>query len=177
MPSQQSPTGTQGALGVYGVSKKLIPENVWITDSTVITPSAGFGTPAFQTYMIRREGDSLRIRGCFTSGTRSVSTAYLQLTGYTIDWSKVIGPTGVTGVQALSLGTWVDMVAAAQQIDATTNFGFVFVDGVNSNQVFLAWASVAGTFRKDNANASGANGSTVQFEFSLPVNEFAQVGV
>ncbi len=97
------PNASTGAITVYLDDFVLGPQVVQygapVTDWQSYTPTfTGFGTVATQTFWWRREGDSVLIKGRFTSGTSTAVEARISLpSGFTSDSTKVNGTIEVAG--------------------------------------------------------------------------------
>jgi len=81
------------------VGPQVVQYGAPVTDWQSYTPTfTGFGTVSTQTFWWRREGDSVLIKGRFTSGTSTAVEARISLpSGFTSDSTKVNGTIEVAG--------------------------------------------------------------------------------
>jgi hypothetical protein len=131
-----------------------------VTDWVAYTPTfTGFGTVATQTFWSRRVGDSVEIRGRFTSGTSTATEARITLpSGLTSDSSKVNG--------TLELAGKLDVNRAA-----TTFFssGTVLIEPSVSYMTFGLEASTVNGLSKQNGNTVLGTGEVASFYAKVPV--------
>lgn len=113
----------------------------------------------------RRVGDTLLVRGQFTGGSASASTASIDISGYKIDTSKIGGSTSATKM----IGTWV-VKTGSSNIFSGDRAGIVFFDGSDTDSVFFAYQVSGNDFTKNNASQLVSSGHIFEFEFAIPVS-------
>lgn len=134
---------------------------------TAYTPgfSAGWGTAADIAVFYRIVGDSMEVRGNFTTGTVAASSGTISMpTGYQIDSAKV----GTAGVTLLG---WIYEVANANSniyVDSKGGVLFYVSSGDKTNMCFAARV-VGLEYQLTNVNAFYTSGSRASFYASFPV--------
>lgn len=140
----------------------------WKADTTIVTPSAGFGTVSAPNYFWRRVGDTLHVRGYWQTGTVAASTASIDLpSGYTIDTTKYTNtPNGQM------VGRWHQLDAASGNVYSNNLAGVIFFDGSDSNTLFLTdnLGTTTKQYDKQNGSATFVTGQVVDFEFSVSIS-------
>ena len=138
---------TLNSLGVETLVSGSGTITSWKNDLT-FTLSAGFGTVTNQDIWYRRVGDSMEIKGSFTNGTTSASTAYLQLpASYNVDTAKIPSQNQTTSAGfAFRLGS-----STVITTDSTGQCS-LFIDTGNTNQLFFTYNASGNAFAKVNAN-------------------------
>lgn len=152
-----------------GTAKQILQSDgtdpVWatvITDWVAYTPTfTGFGTVSGVSIWSRRVGDTLHIRGKFTSGTSTATEARMTL-GYNGTNSNVTSDaTKVPSIQ---------MAGAMAQAAAGANTTFVLIE---SNVGYITFsiqnASRAG-LTKVNGDALVASGNALSFTAEIPIS-------
>lgn len=133
--------------------------------SVSITPSAGFGTYVDLTAVSRRVADTLEVKMVWQNGTVAASSAFISLSGITVDTSKL--PT-------FSGGTWIGvgtrMVSVTSRPIWSNNDAFaVFYDGSTDSELFLTISDGASAFTKSNVSSITSTSDAVSLNFSFPV--------
>ena len=118
----------------------------------------------------RRVGDTLLVRGQFTGGSASASTASIDISGYKIDTAKIGGSTSATR----AIGTWI-VKTGSSNIYSGDRAGIVFFDGSDTDSVFFAYQVSGNDFTKNNASQLVSSGHIFEFEFAIPVAGWTSV--
>lgn len=138
-----------------------------------LTPNAaGFGTVSDESYFAKRVGDSLHVRGCFTSGTPAASPATISLPSeYVLDTSKIMGTqkalVGKFFVLSVS-GTF----GAATVFDNNSGVanGPVYFDALEPDRIRISSGSQSSIIYNGNGNTFvGSSGDGVVFDFIMPI--------
>lgn len=124
-----------------------------------------------QTVFARRVGDSLHVRGAFECGTVSTGNAKVDLTGYTINLGKL------TTQGYSKVGDWHVKQSANTQINASLQSGHLFVDGSDTDSVWLA-TNVSSRNYTYITNATTILGSTerMEIDFIIPISGWSAGG-
>lgn len=135
------------------------------TGWTSYTPTfTGFGTASAITAYWRRLGDTLEIRGVFTSGTSTATEARISL------------PSGVTSssnIATLEIAGQFDT-----SIFSATNFGYETLMQPSVTYINIGQRdSLTSSFAKSNGSTVASNGTTVAFTATVPVQGWASGGV
>lgn len=160
---------TSGATTIYlddfYVGPQTAPLGPVATDWVAYTPtiSAGFGTPTNVSFYSRRIGDSLQVRGFFTTGTVAASSATVSL-GYNGANSNVTIDSGKIGSTTI-----VGSAAVAFAISATFATDTVIANGGDTVLKFGAVNSAAGSLTAQNGNALAGNSNSFSFEATVPI--------
>lgn len=147
-----------------------IPITNWTSASSIISFSSGFGTVSPNNLIYRRVGDTMEVMGNFTPGTIAAATAYLQLSTYTIDTSKL--PTNTNGT--LLGETFVLAAGTANLYSQLANA--IFYDGSTNNQIFFDYTAStrsANQFLKQNATTGFNSTTLVTVKFCIPITQWA----
>lgn len=146
------------------VSEVGVPATDWQLNSTILT-TTGFGTttPAVPICYTRRVGDTMEFTGSFTAGTSTGSTASLNLSGVTIDASKLS-----TSTAGSVVGSFNDSASSTLTIIYGNGKYDLFYDGVTNNQIFIAQVTSTSGRQKATGTNIGSN-VIVTFEFSIPI--------
>ena len=140
-------------------------------NSTGFTYS-GFGTVSSQSVQIKRIGDTMSVRGNFTSGTAAASQALIILpSGYHINTSAI---SATTRVPIFGYG-------AAYSSAGTVNYSgggnpfLVTYDGTNSDRVALSEFVSSNSLAARNGNniCIDVSGDILSFQFEIPIAEWA----
>lgn len=153
-----------GWTGTGGFGTGLAGSN-WMNNLT-FTPSASFGTPTNTSIFYRQVGDTMHVRGYFTSGTTTASTAFITLpTGFTIDTTKI-----GTATRQQSVG--IAYPQGTGNLSGTGGICAVFFDGSTTNEVFITFSTSGGVFTTSNASSIVGTGNSITFEFSVPISQW-----
>jgi hypothetical protein len=156
------------ATGIGGEQVVVQSENEVFSEWTTYTPAfANFGTPTNVSFLWRRVGDEMEIKGFFTSGTSTAGEASITLpSGYSIDTNKcnvdsqrdMLGMFGVmTGVSQY----WSNTSGAMGIITRSTSDNNALYFGVNNQSAIL--------ISRNDGNAIVASGSSITMEAKVPI--------
>lgn len=160
---------TAGAATLYFDDFYLGPQNnaygAVMTDWVAFTPTiTGFGTPTGVSFVSRRIGDSLFVRGEFVSGTSTAVSAQISF-GFAGGNSNVTMDATKTPTNSV-LGKGMTSVAGT-----TTYFGSLSVIANAGSAVLLGIrTSTTADSAAATANIIAANGNFVSVEFSVPIS-------
>lgn len=127
-----------------------------LTVWTQYTPTLnGFGTCASIAFYWRRIGDTIDVRGTFTTGTAAGSTASFTLpNSVTVDSTKM-------GSADVASGMVVGINQAALRITLAK---------ASSNLVYFGWANATNTYSTHlNGSSVAGNSETLSLTFSAPI--------
>lgn len=151
----------------YQIFNRRIPSG-WAGGLTLVPASAAFGTIFGSTSIYKREGDSIRFRGYFQSGTAAAGLASFALpAGVTIASSKVFG------IGETQAGSFYAPPAAANAVfdNATAKaFGIVTCNAASLGIVCLSIAGQSLIIAPAQGNQVVANSDAVLFDFTVPVS-------
>lgn len=140
------------------------PNTNWIDLSSSFAFSASFGTVSNKSIFVRREGDSLLIKGYFLSTSPTASIAYITLpSAYHINLAKV-------AANKTPLGT-----AQASSDNSNINYfstGVSFVpysDGTTDSAIYFADKTGAGNHIYAGQNGNGMAQAPYGFHFDIKV--------
>lgn len=133
-----------------------------IDDSNNIIPN-NFGTVTNKSIWTKRVGDKLHVRGVFTCGTVTASTASITLTGYTIDSTKF---SSATNTQMVGFGEQLQTGGAT--FFSSLTFG-IFYDGSDTAKVYMGNDIASRQITKDTGNGIANSSDVLTFEFSVPI--------
>lgn len=151
-----------GTLGIGAT--QLVNATNWVSSSTFITPSAGFGTVASPSYQWRQVGDTIQVRGTFVNGTVAASTASLSLpSGYVLDTTKLSSQQQVGFISQLRVG------AGPTTVYGNGDGSILFYDGSSNTQLFLAYQMGTNIWTKYNVSTNLNSSATMTFEFTVPI--------
>jgi hypothetical protein len=144
----------------FSVGPQTAPIGAVITDWVAYTPTfTGFGTVSTQSCFFRRVGDSIEVRGTFTSGTSTATEARVS-----------IPYTSASSIATLELaGKWDNNVSSATFFSS----GTILCEPSVGYITFGAETSALNGVTKQNANAFAASGNTFKFYFKLPISGFS----
>ena len=131
-----------------------------LSDWTAYTPtlSAGWGTPTNTSFFYRRVGDTVHIRGTFTTGTVAASLASVSLpSGMSIDTGK-ISLSNTSGNPGPYAGQFGSSSGHAMAVLAT---------GTSTSLIYAAGAS---TLTPQNGSASFANSQVIGVNLVVPIS-------
>lgn len=141
---------------------------------TTYTPtfSAGFGTPTNISFKYRREGDSMRVKGVYTTGTTAAAIGSISLPStYTIDTTKM-NVANTTATIGERIGTNVRItspspVPAIGHVTAHTS--------TSTSLVYLAfgYASSNTPLIPANINTTLGNNEAQSIEFLIPISQWS----
>lgn len=143
------------------------------SNSLTFTPSvAAFGTCTNVDFWSRRVGDSLQVRGSFTTGTVAAATARISIDpSLTIDVAKI-----PSGVKARCGDGALLSAAAGPSVFMGGSGGewYMILDSTETSLVSFAFRNSGGNYNKDNATTFGiASGDSISVEFEVPIVEWA----
>lgn len=148
----------------------------WGQTLVTITPT-NFGTISNSSIWSKREGDTLKVRGVFTSGTGSGSAASIVFSGLTIDSGKFSAATSTQQIGYLKReGSGNPWDYATGQAAGGNVYGAVFYDGSTTSTLFVGFSTSPSTLTKSAASAILASGDVATFEFSIPIAGWSTYG-
>lgn len=149
----------------WHVTERCAP-SIWEVD-TGFTPNAtGYGTVTNKSIWRKRVGDSLRIRGYFTSGTCTAASANIAMpTGIVIDTAKV------SSTKVQRIGQWNRITTGGATTVTTANTsGIIYIDTGQSGNIYLAGSTDTNVFVDGNANTFLGNGDGMTIDCEIPVS-------
>jgi hypothetical protein len=133
-------------------------------ESSLFTPSAGFGTTTAKSIWTKLVGDRLHVRGYWKLGTAAGTAAQLSFSTYAIDSAKI---TSTSNVQRV--GTWTRVIhGTTQTISGGNNEGPLFWDGTTTRVIFSG-SSVSDVLTAENVTTLFSTSDGVSVDFSFPV--------
>lgn len=152
-----------GSNGVERIVGPGISGTNWQND-LIFVPS-GFGTTTNNNFWYRRVGDSLQVRGTFSSGTPAASLAAIALpSGYVVDSTKF---SSTTDIQRVGIANSLVSAAAGSY---TNGYGLTaFYDGSDTANIYLAYQTASQVFVKVNGNSLVGATDPISFEFLVPI--------
>lgn len=137
------------------------------TDWASYTPTlTNFGTATNVSFYWRQVGNTIFVRGYFTTGTVAGATASISLpNSTTINLSHL--PSGTNTAQ-LGYGERLQPGGTATAFVVTDHMT-IFADGSTNDVVFYAFKWVSGGFSKANGSEGFASGDSFALEFSYPI--------
>jgi hypothetical protein len=152
-----------------------VPVNVpVVTAWQSYTPTfEGFGTPTAVSALWRRIGDSIEVRGQFTSGSASAALATISLpSGFNLDSTKL------NGAQTNVLGSMFRSNSIVTGIPSGTRGPWTITESksINTSKVYVSTftdLATAGVFQVQAGNALTASGEILTFEFRAPISQWS----
>ena len=147
---------------------------------TTYTPTfVGFGTPSNVYFEWRRVGDSIDIRGYFTSGTTTGVLPTMTLpASLNLNTTKIHDiETGINGLVA-NLGNWgrLDSITGIYSNSRKAGWMSAFTSSTGTDKMFFAVDSATTTFNNTNANSFfNATDKATILCTSIPIQEFSEV--
>lgn len=139
---------------------------------------SGLGTIANIQAYGRQVGDSLQVRGYFTAGTVTGSTAYFDLSGYTVDTSKIADGFASSGDCRTQIGNAFTLVSTGpSSIYPDSLSPALVLDFANPNRIFMAISVGSDKFLKATGTGLTGTGTGITFDFTVPVTEFSSATV
>lgn len=139
---------------------------------TGLTPTLnGLGTVTSPTYEWRRVGDSLEMRGTFTTGTVSgaIVASISMPSGIVIDSSKLSSSSAGTKVGESFSPTAATIYIYPGAGGSSEPSQVLFYDGSDTAKIYFSFRMSSSTFNKDNASGIFSSSRPVTFNFSVPV--------
>jgi hypothetical protein len=147
------------------------PQGAVVTDFAFAPTYTGFGTVSGEKYTSQRIGSVLKVKGSFSPGTTTAVSASINLpTGLNLDTSKlratandqIVGKIvrhkpSATAI-ALYSGDWVSSL---------------FFDGSDTDSLYVGPQTESNAINKINANTYALTGESLDFEFEVPIAEWA----
>lgn len=153
------------AFDSFRVGPQVISNGAVVTDEQSYTPtiSAGFGTTSNTAFIYNRKGDSLIVRGSFTSGTTAASLGTLTFPiGAVIDSTK-IGLANTSGNPGVEVGLWTNN-------GSNQRGSIVTATGTSTILIYFGAAAGGGShLTPTNMNAHMTGGGVVSVEFKIPI--------
>lgn len=138
----------------------------WAVD-TGFTPSGGFGTVTNKSIFKRRVGDTMEVRGRWTSGTVSGTTASLAIPNtLTIDTTKL------NATNNNFMGSWYS-VRNGTITPTTAGTGPTFADGSSTTDVFFGYETNSTAIIKEGGSTLSPSNVDFVFWFTIPITEWA----
>lgn len=156
--------GTAGQLLVSAGAGALPAFQTVITDWVAYTPTlTGFGTPSSVQIYSRRVGDTLEIRGRFTSGTSTAVEARMTL-GYAGSNANVTSSnTKISSIQYAGYATLSSVTTTQNNTLIEANTGYITFGIQNASQAGLT---------KANGNSILGTGVSYSFIASIPIDSW-----
>lgn len=150
----------------FAIGPQVVQYGAPVTDWTSYTPtiSAGFGTVTGVGVSYRRVGDSIQVRGGFTTGTVAASLGTLSLpSGLTVstDTAKISSSNRV-------VGHWWRGVASATAIKRGTILAYSTIGSVVDFAID-DYTTALSPVDNQNGNAIAGNTQDIFFEFEVPI--------
>lgn len=135
------------------------PTDGWVAWTPTFT---GFGTVTGISFYSKREGDSLRIRGTFTSGSSTATEARITL-GYNGVDASVTSSSNLPTTSFAGVGIYNS---------ASANFPIILMEPAKTYFTFgIQGASNAG-LTKVNGNDLTGSGTKISFQALIPINDW-----
>jgi hypothetical protein len=157
-------------ISVSPVAMGTIPIQAdWTNVTNSVTVSSGFGTVTNKEIFMRRDGDTMLLRGTFRSGTVTGSSAYIELPfGLKADSSKTNW-----GIAFASLGRWQTSTLATTAFSVDGSLANIqgMCTAYDSNPERLVFAFRGTTYGFQNPSVSSimAGGEAFSFEATIPI--------
>lgn len=148
-----------GALPSSGGSASIITE--WTAYSPTIT---SFGTTSGESFFWRRVGDSVEVRGSFTSGTHAAALGSFTLpSGLSMDTAKLAINT--------TTASPCDLTGYALPVGASQKLAVVACSTTSATEVYIGRALTVGSITTpNNANAYAADSQIIDVRFLVPIS-------
>ena len=128
--------------------------------SLAFTPSAGFGTVSSQSWITKRVGDTLVVRGRIYCGTPGASVASIALpAGYTIDATKLWS--GLTN----TVGSYTDLSASSGHPAPLP----MWVNSGDLSTVYFGYTASSSAYTNVNVNTLFDAGDNITVNFEIPI--------
>lgn len=143
------------------ISAAINEQTPWVAYTPAI--SAGLGTPTSVNFFWRRNGDSIDVKGTFTTGTVAASLATIGLpNGYVIDTTKV-SIQNSSGSPGQKVGTY-------QAQGASLDGWLITATGTSSTLVYFGnGLTSSAMITPQNGSTVLANSTHTSVEFTLPI--------
>lgn len=149
--------------GVWQAINRRIP-GIW-NNALTFTPVAGaFGTITGSSFFSRRVGDTLEVRGFFTTGTIAGGDSYITLpTGYTVNTAKIQATATSLVGECRGIGSGGGATALV--------VSSCYFDASQTSRIYITTISVSGVFTpRSGTGLVASNGDSLALEFCFPVN-------
>jgi hypothetical protein len=143
----------------------------WVADTGIAPASGAFGTISNLSSFYRQEGDSLRCRGYFTTGTVASGGSIIVLnTAFTIDVTK-FSQTDKTQ----DVGRWTKTLTSgtAAYISETDGWDPIYCVIAQTGQVYMAQKGQSNAFVNVPGSTALASGDGVAYDFTVPCTNLA----
>jgi hypothetical protein len=150
--------------GFY-VGPQTAPIGPAVSDWVTYTPTvAGSGGISNVSIWYKRIGDTLLVRGVYTVGTVTGTSASISLPSVTIDSTKF---SSATATQLVGIGNNLPSSAAGVY---TNGVGHAyFYDGSDTNNIYIAYQTNTHAYQKIGGSSLWSSGDTSSFQFSVPI--------
>lgn len=143
------------------------PGTNWNSALTFTTNNLGSTNNNFWS---RRVGDSLEIRGSFTSTTPNSAVGLINMpAGLTIDSSKF---SASSDIQVVGFANVLPVTTAALFSAGGTGIAIVY-DGSTTSSVYMSFQASSNTYNQDNTNNYIGAGFVISFLFTVPITQYA----
>lgn len=150
----------------FKIAPQFVVQGTPVTDWQSYTPtfSAGWGTPTNTAFQWRRVGDTMEIRGSFTTGTVAASTARISIpSGYAFDTTKLSSLGSIAG----------EATTHESSTNSVRNTATVFV--ANGQTTNLSFSNVGDGATNQNltemtATSCWGNSSAVSLMAKVPIS-------
>ena len=154
------------------ISPIVRPLTTGLSDWIAYTPtlSAGFGTPSAVAFYYRREGDSMRVSGTFTSGTTTSAIALVTLPGsFLINSTKI--PLNATAVSSCQIVGHMDRPNPSGSVAAN----ILVATATSTSQVYFSQPQAATVNKLLPAAANTIIGGSeiIVLEFLVPIVQWS----
>lgn len=155
---------------VTPISQGIVPiQSDWSNVTSNVTVSSGFGTVTNKEIYMRRDGDTMFLRGTFRSGTVTGSSAYIELPfGLKADSSKTNW-----GIAFASLGRWQTSTLATTAFSVDGSLanvqGMCTVYDPNPERLVFAFRGTGYGFQNPSVSSIMAGGEAISFEATIPI--------
>lgn len=152
----ESGATARASLGLGSAATKELTS--WVAYTPTFT---GFGTVSGVSMWSRRVGDTLHIRGKFTSGTSTAVEARMTLGFNGVDGGVTSDATKVASIQYAGPATSTLAIAGAFNMLIESNVGYL---------TFGIENATAGGMTKRNGSAAAASGDTISIMAEVPIS-------
>jgi hypothetical protein len=127
----------------------------------------GFGSIANSTFLSRRVGDSIQVRGNFTVGTATGVSATINLPTITVDTAKL-----ATNINS-PVGFWYNLTSGAQTFYSTGGAGVLYFKQTDNTKIYCSVGSTGNSFVESLGNAIVVNSTNFAFYFEVPITGYS----
>lgn len=155
---------------VTPISQGIVPiQSDWSNVTNNVNVSSGFGTVTNKEIYMRRDGDTMFLRGTFRSGTLAAGNAYIELPfGLKADSTKVNW-----SIAFASLGRWQTSSFATNAFSVDGSLaniqGMCTVYDSSPERLVFAFRGTTYGFQNPNVSSIMAGGEAISFEAIVPI--------